>query len=346
MYEPMTACTISGVKTFSLGEYELEELRTVLDDAQASYQTDDRFVDDATVLAHRLPAGLRATLNRWRLDEGDGAMVINGYSIDDNHLGPTPAHWKSQATNAEIERAQNYLLLSASLLGDPFAWATQQDGNLVHEVVPILGHEEEQLGSSSLALLTWHTEDAFHPLRPDFVVLICLRNPEAVATLVAEVGDLQLADWVVDELFEEQFLICPDESHQLHNRGATVDDLDIESYRRIEGMRQTPDPVAILFGDRAAPYVRADPYFMLEPEAPRAAEALQLFVDEVDRRLQRVALGPGDLLVIDNYRCMHGRQPFRAAFDGRDRWLRRVNVAGNIRASRHARQNALSRVIG
>jgi Fe(II)/alpha-ketoglutarate-dependent arginine beta-hydroxylase len=335
------------VRTFSLGEQDILAARDVVDEACAKYLVEEQLVAEATTLAHRLPDALRAELNRFRLDELDGAIIIDGYPIDDNKLGPTPGHWKQRQVNDEIERAHRYLLLCAMLLGDPFAWATQQDGHLVHEVVPIAGHEDEQLGSSSLAVLTWHTEDAFHPLRPDFVVLICLRNPAAVATMVAEVGDLQLDDWVVDELFREQFRIRPDESHQLHNRAAGhLDDEEVESYRRIEGMREAPAPVAVLFGSRDRPYVRADPYFMLPPETERAAAALAAFTEEVDRRIRPVALRPGELLVIDNYRCMHGREPFRARFDGTDRWLRRVNIAANLRISRHARASATARVIG
>lgn len=58
-----------------------------------------------------------------------------------------------------------------------------------------------------------------------------------------------------------------------------------------------------------------------------------------------VALNPGDIAFIDNYRVVHGRKPFQARFDGTDRWLRRLNITRDLRKSRHARLTAESRVI-
>ena len=52
----------------------------------------------------------------------------------------------------------------------------------MHDLVPIKGHEAEQLGSGSTHELVWHTEEAFHPFRADYLALMCLRNNDAVAT--------------------------------------------------------------------------------------------------------------------------------------------------------------------
>jgi alpha-ketoglutarate-dependent taurine dioxygenase len=41
----------------------------------------------------------------------------------------------------------------------------------------------------------------------------------------------------------------------------------------------------------------------------------------------------GNLLVLDNRRCVHARSVFRAAFDGRDRWLQRLAVVRDLDAS-------------
>jgi alpha-ketoglutarate-dependent taurine dioxygenase len=47
-----------------------------------------------------------------------------------------------------------------------------------------------------------------------------------------------------------------------------------------------------------------------------------------------VALAPGDILILDNYRGVHGRRPFEAKYDGRDRWLKRVSVTRDLRRQR------------
>ena len=68
------------------------------------------------------------------------------------------------------------LLLIASVIGDAFGWEGQQDGRLVHDILPTRGHEDAQTGASSTVVLSPHTEDAFHPERAHLLALACLRN--------------------------------------------------------------------------------------------------------------------------------------------------------------------------
>ncbi|TBO54789.1 oxygenase, partial [Streptomyces kasugaensis] len=39
-----------------------------------------------------------------------------------------------------------------------------------------------------------------------------------------------------------------------------------------------------------------------------------------------VSLRPGEVLIVDNDLVVHGRVPFRARYDGTDRWLKRASV--------------------
>lgn len=52
---------------------------------------------------------------------------------------------------------------------------------------------------------------------------------------------------------------------------------------------------------------------------------------ELQRVQQDVAVGPGSLLIVDNYRAVHGRRPFTARYDGTDRWLKKLTVSRNLR---------------
>jgi len=47
--------------------------------------------------------------------------------------------------------------------------------------------------------------------------------------------------------------------------------------------------------------------------------------------VERVVLRPGDVAFLDNYRVVHGREPFTPRYDGHDRWLKRVNLIRDIR---------------
>ena len=76
-----------------------------------------------------------------------------------------------------------------------------------------------------------------------------------------------------------------------------------------------------------------------------ARNALDALLRQLRSSQYDVALEPGDLLIIDNYRAVHGRKPFRARYDGRDRWLKRISVTRDLRKSRAARSSADSPVI-
>jgi hypothetical protein len=55
---------------------------------------------------------------------------------------------------------------------------------------------------------------------------------------------------------------------------------------------------------------------------------------QLSANLTDVVLRPGDVLVVDNLRAVHGRRSFQARFDGNDRWLRRVSAVRDLRSFR------------
>jgi Fe(II)/alpha-ketoglutarate-dependent arginine beta-hydroxylase len=327
-----------------LDSAELHHTYQIVDAIAARYRRvdDPGFLIDAPVLAHDLPPRVRLFLNRFRRAES-GCCLISGHDIDNGQLGETPRHWNSIPTPSPSLRYEILLVLYTSLMGDVFGWATQQDGRLVHDVLPIRGHEQEQLGSGSETLLTWHTEDAFHPYRGDYVVLACLRNPNRAVTTVGNVDDVKLDGADLDLLFEERFIIKPDESHLTKNNTAAAE-ID---FSQIDQLNEAPPPVAVLSGARDRPYLRADPYFMEVAEGDEpAACALRNFEAAMDACLMDVVLTPGDYCFLDNYKVVHGRKPFKARFDGSDRWLKRVCVTRDLRKSRTARADLTSQIIG
>jgi alpha-ketoglutarate-dependent taurine dioxygenase len=105
------------------------------------------------------------------------------------------------------------------------------------------------------------------------------------------------------------------------------------------------EKLAVFFGDRNSAYIRIDPYFMETPNDLAARLALNALAAMIDRLLYEIILEPGDFCFIDNYKAVHGRRPFRARFDGTDRWLKRLNITRDLRKSRGLRAATLSRII-
>jgi enduracididine beta-hydroxylase len=111
-------------------------------------------------------------------------------------------------------------------------------------------------------------------------------------------------------------------------------------------MRTSPEKLAVLYGDPQAPYIRLDPYFMQRLEDDEAGQAaLDRLIEKIETQIHGLVLRPGDFVFMDNYRVVHGRKPFDARYDGSDRWLKRINLARDLRKSRDARPTAESRII-
>jgi Fe(II)/alpha-ketoglutarate-dependent arginine beta-hydroxylase len=328
----------------------VRELGEVVLQADPDQPLDERLAS-LVVYAHDLPVRLRSVFTEFRLTGRPyGGLVVAGLPVNESALGPTPDAYTDNPDAPEVRQAEATLLLLGSLLGDPISFATQQHGRIVLDVFPVSGHEESQLGSSSTANLEWHNEDAFHPHRADWIMLLGLRNRDQVPTTFGPVQDLDMDDELRDILFQERFIILPDESHTVEFNHVTTGVADHErvdeAFSRITDMVKNPKAIPILSGDRRAPFIRIDPAFMERDLGDEVAErALEQVIGAIDARLRDVVLDTGELFIIDNKRAVHGRKPFKARYDGTDRWLRRINVAADLRPSEDRRTGSHGRAL-
>lgn len=332
-----------GVAEYDIGTQQ-PEIDSLLDELRATYASacaPEFLLACRPIAFRRLPGDLVDALSRFHDAEAAPVQVVRGLSVDDGAIGPTPSHWAAQRDPESTAREEFYFMLLAGVLGDPFGWATLQDGRLVGNVLPIRDQEKEQSGHGSADPLAWHTEDGFHPYRCDYLGLMTMRNDELVPTTVAwiDAHDIELGHRHI--LFEPRFVIRPDNEHLNQRRREHTDEVGPLSVDW-----EHPAPTAVLFGDHDRPYLRIDPYFMsAEPGDEAAAEALADIVARLERNLQPLPLEPGAVCFIDNYRAVHGRQAFRAHYDGRDRWLKKLVLARDLRKSRVARGEVDARVL-
>jgi L-asparagine oxygenase len=241
-------------------------------------------------------------------DSADGLFVLRGLVVDAAALEPTPAHWSVAEDAAALWDVT--LLLLATLMGRPIAWNGQQDGRYVHNIVPTQGREEEQTGASSSVLLSPHTEDAFHPGRAHLLMLACMRNPDRIATTAASVRRIELSADDIAMLSTATVPILPD-----------------DSYTEAQASAQLPANVPVLWRSASGLTLRFDPaYTPLEEAEECYRSAYRRLEAQLERVTVAVSLRPGEVLVVDNDVVVHGRVPFRARFDGTDRWLKRASV--------------------
>jgi len=285
--------------------------------AERYHRADDaQFLRTLARLGQHLPAAVRIGLLDMRYLETTAATVI-GHGPELPDPGPTPGSWETIPLSGLI-RHDIWLMLLAGQLGEPLCWSVWQDGHLINDILPVRGAEDEQTGLGSTAQLAFHVEEALYDDRCDYLLLHCLRNEDGIATTLSSVEDLDLAALDLEALFEPRYRI---------------------------GDGNGPVRPA-LFGAPDSPYLRLDPPYMaaLHGDA-RGARALASLCEQLADNAVDVVLDSGDVLVIDNFRAVHGRQPFRARYDGTDRWLRRCTTARDLRPTRVARDGAEGRVV-
>jgi hypothetical protein len=157
--------------------------------------------------------------------------------------------------------------------------------------------------------------------------LLALRNPLRTPTTIAAPRYSEFPPDAFDTLFQRRFVIQPDDAHE----GAAAEDV-----------------CALLSGHRDLPVLRVDRDFARPARSDdrEAARALAWLIEHLDRRTVELVIEPGDLVMLNNRRVVHGRRQFQAKYDGRDRWLKRINIAIDLARTVPGRSDVRMRVIG
>ncbi|MDH6576348.1 TauD/TfdA family dioxygenase [Kitasatospora sp. MAP5-34] len=307
----------TGALTLRLTDRERYELGLLADELArvGTGRVDDlKWLDQARELSCRIPLRLLEIIRRYRHDCGPAALLmISNLPVDESGLPDTPTVRESVERRATIPAAVSAML--SLQLGEVIAFKDEKTGALVQNVVPVPGLEQSQSNAGSVDL-QMHVENAFHPNRPDFVGLLCLRNDHTrtAGTLVSSIR--QALPLVSDEarrvLGQPRFVTQPPPSFQAGDSAPAH---------------------AVLDGDPADPNVRVDfaATVAIDEEARQALERLR---DAVALAASVLVLQSGDLAFIDNRMALHGRSSFVPRYDGNDRWLHRTFVHLDNRRSR------------
>ena len=284
----------------------------------------DDYVAEAQIQAARLSASTRRALLAFRrFGSQSGALLIR--RMPTGAVPPTPTT-RDHAVGVHLPASAAMSVLVATL-GEQFGFRPERNGEIVQDVVPVAGDEQTQNSTSSDVVLRDHVEMAFSEYRPDFVVLACLRPDHvgmAGTTLSSGSRALELLPRdVVQVLRQERFATAVDESF-----------MRSESYDEPVWI----GPIAVVDGDDDRPRLRADFAETRAVEGDRIAEAALLAFSQAAAKVAvALPLDAGDMLVVDNHRAFHGRTPFRARGDGRDRWLIRTWLARDLARSERVR---------
>ena len=281
--------------------------------ATPSDHLDEELVQLAARGARDLPCAVDDAIVRFASESHrSGALLIRNAPI--GQLPPTPDTPESPvAKNLATELT---LLTVARRLGQPVGYVPEHGGRIVQNIVPTRTDADRQTSTSSRSNLMFHTETAFHPFRPRYLLLLCLRGDPSAHTTLVSVHELmdRLSDDVLELMFQPRFRTAVDASFL----GGRANELG-PARPLITGTRDEPTFV-----------FDADLTVGIDHEAEDALVLLRGLIDQIKTS---VVLEPGDLLVVDNNVAVHGRSPFTARFDGFDRWLQRSFVVTDLAPS-------------
>jgi L-asparagine oxygenase len=208
-------------------------------------------------------------------------------------------------------------------LGEMVAYEAEGQGRLFQDIVPTksMANLQTSLGSAELEI---HTEQAFSVLRPDYLSLACLRGDHAALTYVMPVGAIlpQLSE-KEQALLKEPLWTC---------------DVDI-SFKLADGMIhprhwETRGPMPILYGVHDAQLVFDQD--LMKGVTEESEDLVKKLVGIYYEKRHAHVFMPGDIMIVDNNRAVHGRSRFSPRYDGRDRFLVRCFGVKNIMRVRGA----------
>jgi L-asparagine oxygenase len=291
----------------------------------------EQFLLEAELLFQSFPEPIRRAVMELKNGLARFPFKVFPGMPTDPKLPPTPL----DSRRPRVENAMMGEWLSGAFtraLGEPFGYAQQNEGEIFQNNSPVKLHATAQSGESSATELWFHTDASFHPLAPAFVVLHCLR-PDPAREAVTSFSSLKD---ILRLLTPEQRRILREPRFLSDGVEYDYDDVNQRGNRLLK--------VPLVYGSETDPFIAYDQdvHRPLDPEASDTMRALNAAMEAV---AQHVKLDAGDVAIFDNRRSIHKRSPFKAGYDGNDRWCLLTYVAGNDMDSSRERRAAKNRRI-
>lgn len=299
----------------------IRQLAQELPTIDVGHLDDDALLTEIALASKKVPERLARTLIAFRKNSNDyGTLLFRNLPIDET-LPPTPSDGRV-CRNKTTSISEATLAMLMMWLGEPIAYQDEKEGALIQNVCPVQGQEHRQENTGSV-YLEFHTEDGFHPFKPDFIGLLCLKPDHQH---IARTGTASIRK-ILQNLDEQTISLLRKPLYHIRLASSFTKDLTSATYS---------DLLPILSSDYQEPELCMDGHAMeaITPEAEQAMEALE---GALKGALIEVALKPGDLIIIDNRVVAHTRTAFQPQYDGNDRWLQRMFVVQDFRRSRMGR---------
>lgn len=279
-----------------------------------------------------LPPALVSRLHQFAFDpQAPCAIVIRGLPLFNRQaIPPTPVMENIYATSrhARCPVAETILLGLSRLCGMLHAPPKPLHAQIVRDICPTT--------SGALGFLPMHRDYAHQVLpnlwEPELLLLMCVRtgsSPECVAeTVVMDSHRL----WQCTCADDRQLLRTYRIQKKTRNHEGDLVNMGEPFYAiqdKQDGTFDLQTCCVTLFNSFTTSHVCDDAQGDLELEQ-RVLAAYERLSRNAEKAGERISLGPGDLLIINNARCVHGRTAHQPRLDGTDRWLIKTYVSNGL----------------
>lgn len=315
------------IKYLNLNKTEVSDIDKLLSEILKKRKTVNLnvFLNQAAIFANDLPKRIRESFYNFKIYQSAEIVIVHGFPIDDNLIGPTPLKHRLPGETEKVNKYEILHILFSTLLGEPFGWTTIQNDYIINNVMPIPEHRNFIASSGSDSLFDLHTEDAFHPCAGDYLGLMCLRNPNKAKTVFSTLLSSDLSKDSLATLFEPRYIV-----------GANV----------AQSVPAVKELSPILFGNPEFPYIRINLNLTETSESDTAAKrALEELKEILRKNAIKLIFNSSEFCYIDNYRVVHGREPFTPNYNGKDRWLKRLYITSSFRHSIAFRNSPEGRIL-
>ena len=283
----------------------------------------DLFCNKAKILSKLLPNYIKEVLMKFSANGSPtGYLLIKNIPLENIPTTPSGNQFKVGETTL-LARVQAILI---SFFSDLISYEAEGYGRLFQDVVPIKSMSIVQTSLGSNTELEIHTEQAFSKLRPDFISLSCLTGDNNANTYILPVQK------IIDNTTKDEITLL---RKPLWKTGVDLS-FKLNGHEFIEG--DTRGPLSILSGSHEDPQITFDQDLMTGV-CDESQAMVKKIVDIYYKHRYSHNLKPGEIIIIDNRRALHGRSPFFPRFNGFDRFLVRCFSTLDYSKSMYARIN-------
>jgi L-asparagine oxygenase len=287
-------------------------------------QNPNLYCQKSKSLSLQLPNRIKNILKKFRENGSEtGFLLIK--NIELQNIPSTPSENNKQIGEKHIlSKIQSIFI---NYIGEMISYEAECNGNLFQDVIPMKQMEMVQTSVGSNTELEIHTEQAFSKLRPDLLSLSCLRGDKNAFTYILPVNNIikNLNKEDIQLLYQPLWTTSVDLSFKLNG------------FEFIEG--DIRGPFSILYGDQANPFLVFDQDLM-KGKTEKSIQIIDKIVDIYYHHRIGHNLQPGEIIIIDNNRAVHGRSPFLPKYNGEDRFLIRCFGTFDYEKSKYARPNS------